>query len=181
MFGFGGFREKPTPPFDIYRQYAYDFEHYVTLNNDIEAFVQQVNATRLQGNWDNPEGGLDALMQTLLCTDVIGWRPGTSHVIVFITDAVLHVAGEGVLGGAWQPYEHTCQLVETGGKWVYNSLYHDYPSIAGMFYIFKTKFLIYIQYCTVYRYIDTPGQSGELKSEYEKTRNFFQDLNPISK
>ena len=131
-FGFGGFREKPTPPFDLYRRYAYDFEHYATLNADIAAFVRQVNDTSLQGNWDNPEGGLDGLMQTLLCNDVIGWRPGTSHVIVMITDAVLHVAGEGVLGGAWQPYEHACRLVEeTGGKWVYNSLEHDFPSIAG--------------------------------------------------
>jgi hypothetical protein len=77
-------------------------------------------------------------MQVLLCDQLIGWRKDTSHVIVFITDAVLHVAGEGVLGGAWQPYQHACQLVEReGGTWVYNSLEHDYPSIAGMLLIKK--------------------------------------------
>jgi hypothetical protein len=45
LFGFGGFREKPTPPFDSYRSYAYDFEHYFKLNDDIDEFVRQVNAT----------------------------------------------------------------------------------------------------------------------------------------
>jgi len=44
QFGFGGFREKPTPPFDSYRSYAYDFEHYFKLNNDIEEFVRQVSS-----------------------------------------------------------------------------------------------------------------------------------------
>jgi hypothetical protein len=80
-------------------------------------------------------------MQVLLCDQLIGWRKGTSHVIVFITDAVLHVAGEGVLGGAWQPYQHACQLVEREGgtTWVYNSLEHDYPSIAGMLLIKKNN------------------------------------------
>ncbi len=49
LFGFGGFREKPTPPFDSYRSYAFDFEHYFKLNDDIDEFVRQVNAASRKG------------------------------------------------------------------------------------------------------------------------------------
>jgi protocadherin alpha len=44
---------------------------------------------------DGPEGGLDAMMQVIVCTKKIGWRQKARHLIVFSTDATFHIAGDG--------------------------------------------------------------------------------------
>lgn len=145
FFGFGIFREKPTPPFDVRRDYDYDFEHHMQLNENINEFIENVKTTvNIQGNIDNPEAGLDALMQVLLCTEDIGWRTGATHIIIYISDATPHTAGTGVFGGTWKPYDHTCQLKPKGTKKVYSSLDHDYPSFSAVSYQLKKleKFLI---------------------------------------
>lgn len=49
----------------------------------------------MSGNLDAPEGGLDAMMQAMVCTKEIGWRQDARHLIVFSTDASFHVAGDG--------------------------------------------------------------------------------------
>lgn len=49
----------------------------------------------VSGNLDAPEGGLDAMMQAMVCTKEIGWRQDARHLIVFSTDASFHVAGDG--------------------------------------------------------------------------------------
>ena len=49
----------------------------------------------ISGNLDAPEGGLDAILQAMVCTEKIGWRPKARHLIVFSTDADYHIAGDG--------------------------------------------------------------------------------------
>lgn len=49
----------------------------------------------MSGNLDSPEGGLDALMQVMVCNEEIGWRQNARHLIIFSTDASFHVAGDG--------------------------------------------------------------------------------------
>lgn len=49
----------------------------------------------MSGNLDGPEGGLDAMMQVIVCTKEIGWRQKARHLIVFSTDAIFHIAGDG--------------------------------------------------------------------------------------
>ena len=64
-FGFGIFKEKPILPFDVKRDYRYDFEHLVNLTSDISEIVEKAPRDEKQfaGNLDNPESGLDALLQ----------------------------------------------------------------------------------------------------------------------
>jgi hypothetical protein len=80
-----------------------------------------VRNTRGTENQDIPEGTLDALMQTIVCKDVIGmgiftvdflketesvfdftgtfsaqgWRNGSRKLIVVATDGPFHIAGDG--------------------------------------------------------------------------------------
>ena len=67
---------------------------------------QQVRAAPISGNIDNPEGGLDALMQArekdrdrkktnlnvslkvMVCGDRVGWREEARRVIIYTTDQV---------------------------------------------------------------------------------------------
>ena len=80
---------------------------FITFN-----FQYQVREAPVSGNIDAPEGGLDAIMQTIVCDvyrveiekfvllffflkDVIGWRNDSRKLIVFSTDAGFHYAGDG--------------------------------------------------------------------------------------
>lgn len=49
----------------------------------------------ISGNLDGPEGGLDAMMQAIVCTKRIGWRMKARHLLVFSTDDSFHLAGDG--------------------------------------------------------------------------------------
>ena len=44
---------------------------------------------------DFPEGGLDALMQAMVCKKEIDWRDRAIRLIVLSTDAGFHYAGDG--------------------------------------------------------------------------------------
>ena len=48
---------------------------------------------------DNPEGGLDALLQVMVCKDRIGWRPDSRKIILVATDNDYHNAMDGKLAG----------------------------------------------------------------------------------
>lgn len=43
---------------------------------------------------DSPEGGFDALMQAMVCSQ-IGWSEDARKIVVFSTDAKFHYAGSG--------------------------------------------------------------------------------------
>jgi len=60
-----------------------------------DLFQHEVGAAGVSGNVDGPEGGFDALMQTVVCSDKIGWRINTRKVLVFSTDSGFHMAGDG--------------------------------------------------------------------------------------
>jgi protocadherin alpha len=49
----------------------------------------------VSGNVDDPEGGFDALMQTVICSEDIGWRRNTRRLLVFSSDNGFHIAGDG--------------------------------------------------------------------------------------
>ena len=84
-----------------------------------------------------------------MCGEIIGWRPDVTKIIVLITDAPQHISGDGIVGGMWRPYNHTCQLERKPSAWVkttvngrtvapqamvYPSLEYDYPSLSDINY-----------------------------------------------
>jgi len=54
-----------------------------------------VNSTAIVVSYDNPEGGFEALVQSIVCQQQIGWRDRARKLIVFATDAHSHLAGNG--------------------------------------------------------------------------------------
>jgi len=139
-FGFGGFNEKPIPPFDKFHTgndpRQFDFVHIQSMTEDTQQIITKIDDAELfPGNKDSPEGGLDGLMQLLLCNDnnnPIGWRPNVKGIIVFVTNAPSHLAGDGLLGGLWKPYDHRCLMTDKDGMKIYNSLNTDYPSVSAL-------------------------------------------------
>lgn len=105
----------------------YSFKNHLSLTEQADSFAQQVRTARVSGNLDSPEGGLDALMQAMVCTQEIGWRPKARHLLVFSTDAGYHIAGDGKLAGIVEPNDGLCHM----DKNMYtHGLLQDYPSIA---------------------------------------------------
>ena len=90
----------------------FSFQHQMSLVRDASLFTQRVRRAPISGNIDNPEGGLDALMQVfittysnrclqwnkaksnkcvnqvIVCDDKIGWRQESRRVVVYTTDQV---------------------------------------------------------------------------------------------
>lgn len=54
-----------------------------------------VKEANVSGNLDAPEGGFDAIMQSVVCRQQIGWREQARRLLVFSTDASFHYAGDG--------------------------------------------------------------------------------------
>ncbi|XP_077255158.1 integrin beta-PS isoform X1 [Temnothorax americanus] len=106
----------------------YDYKNQMPLTENVALFEDQVQAAPVSGNLDGPEGGLDAMMQVIVCTKEIGWRQKARHLIVFSTDAIFHIAGDGKLAGIVEPNDCKCHLDEKG-FYTY-SLLQDYPSIS---------------------------------------------------
>ncbi|KAH0953620.1 hypothetical protein HN011_000489 [Eciton burchellii] len=108
----------------------YDYKNQMPLTENVILFKDQVQAAPISGNLDGPEGGLDAMMQVIVCTKKIGWRQKARHLIVFSTDATFHIAGDGKLAGIIEPNDCLCHL-DTKGFYSH-SLLQDYPSISQL-------------------------------------------------
>lgn len=54
-----------------------------------------MKSANVSGNLDAPEGGFDAIMQAVVCSNEIGWRPRSRKLLVFSTDSSFHYAGDG--------------------------------------------------------------------------------------
>lgn len=108
---------------------SFDFKHKMNFTSNITEFIEQVKLLKNQTtiNIDEPEGGLDALMQTILCQEEMGWNGDSRKVVLIATDAGLHLAGEGKLIGAVKRNTAQCQLDSEGNY--FSSLEYDYPSL----------------------------------------------------
>ena len=83
----------------------YGFRNHMALNADSDIFTDKVKATNISGNLDAPEGGFDAIMQAIVCTNEIGWRRDSRKLVVFSTDSGFHYAGDGKVS-----FDHTQSL-----------------------------------------------------------------------
>lgn len=162
--GFGAFVDKPLAPY-IETQPgsnpnmvpAFGFVNQLSLTEDISEFESVINRVNISGNIDNPEGTLDALMQIAVCDKEIGWRDKQSarRIVIVITDATFHFAGDGLLGGVVKPNDGYCYTVN--GTYTASTLM-DYPSpgflkkrlideqVSPIFAINQSKVDVYRQY-----------------------------------
>lgn len=108
----------------------YGFHNHMKLSDNVTQFLLEVSAANVSGNVDEPEGGLDALMQSVVCSEEIGWRRNARKLLVFSTDSGFHIAGDGKLGGIIEPNDGKCHL-DKGGMYTHSTL-QDYPSISHL-------------------------------------------------
>lgn len=73
----------------------------MTLHGTRQKTVMSLN---LSSNKDNPESGLDGIMQSIVCQKKIGWRPKARRLLVYSSDAPFHIAGDGKVTGWRKKY-----------------------------------------------------------------------------
>ncbi|XP_059059311.1 integrin beta pat-3-like [Achroia grisella] len=128
--GMGAYVDKNALPFakEVNSSMTYSFRNHLKLTNDAEKFREVVKNVPYGTNFDTPEGGLDALAQVLACSDEIGWRKQSRKIVVFLTDAEYHAAGDGISGGIYTPYDGKCYTNKEG---IYTKeVEMDYPSVS---------------------------------------------------
>jgi integrin beta 1 len=137
--GFGSFVDKVSMPFvsTVPEKLAhpcpecvapYGFRNHMPLSTDTLSFTREVKASQTSGNLDAPEGGLDAIMQAIVCQNEVNWREKSRKMLVYTTDASFHYAGDGKLAGIVTPNDGKCHL-DSNGLYT-ESTDQDYPSIS---------------------------------------------------
>jgi hypothetical protein len=61
-------------------------------------------------NVDGPEGGMDGLVQVLTCNEKIGWRDQSLRMLLYMSNAEFHLAGDGKVGAVLEPNPGQCLL-----------------------------------------------------------------------
>ncbi|NWR66352.1 ITB4 protein, partial [Bucorvus abyssinicus] len=174
--GFGKFVDKVSSPQTDMRpeklrepwnnaDSPFSFKNVIRLTSNINYFSQELRKERISGNLDAPEGGFDAILQTAVCKDKIGWRKDSTHLLVFSTESAFHYEADGanVLAGILARNDEQCHL-DTHGTYVYDTK-QDYPSVPTLVRLLGQHNIIPIFAVTNHSY-----------SYYEKLHKYF----PIS-
>ncbi|KAK7918950.1 hypothetical protein WMY93_010234 [Mugilogobius chulae] len=113
-----------TPPFS--------FQNVIKLTSNVNFFTSELQKEKISGNLDAPEGGFDAILQAAVCTDKIGWREHSTHLLVFSTESAFHYESDGinVLSGILKRNDEACHL-DVSGKYTEDTA-QDYPSVPTL-------------------------------------------------
>uniref|UniRef100_M4ADK3 Integrin beta n=1 Tax=Xiphophorus maculatus TaxID=8083 RepID=M4ADK3_XIPMA len=119
--------KQPWPDSDS----PFSFKNVIPLINNVDNFTTELQKERISGNLDAPEGGFDAILQAAVCKE-IGWRDGSTHLLVFSTESAFHYEADGanVLAGILPRNDELCHLDENGDY--IQATKQDYPSIPTL-------------------------------------------------
>ena len=126
------------------RPRPYAFKHYLKLGQNITAFqkiIEEIDPDKdMPSNLDSPESGLDALVQAILCPEIVEWKENTSKIIIFVTDAEQHYALDGVLLGLMENFHSSnqCKTNIADGFYTDEEKF-DYPSFGQVRLFFSNK------------------------------------------
>ncbi|KAG1672098.1 Integrin beta pat-3 [Nymphon striatum] len=106
----------------------YGYQNHLSLNSNVTKFVQEVDSAEFSGNLDDAEGGLDAIMQAIVCQKYLNWNARSRKIILYATGSTFHVAGDGKLGGIVKPNDAHCHMDKSG--YYTETINQDYPSLS---------------------------------------------------
>ncbi|KAI5621151.1 integrin beta-5 [Silurus asotus] len=152
---------------------SFGFRNHLSLTDKVDRFNEEVQKQVVSRNRDAPEGGFDAILQTAVCKEKIGWRKEAYHLLVFATDDVPHLALDGKLAGLVQPHDGQCHLNDKNEYSASTKM--DYPSLAllgeklaenNIFLIFAVTKRHYVLYKNFTALI--PGTTVEILDQSSK-------------
>ncbi|XP_062546977.1 integrin beta-nu [Armigeres subalbatus] len=179
--GFGSFIDKPIMPFiqteadrvqnpcstarDVCEP-TYGFRHRLQISKNIDGFIEKLKTSNVSANLDNLEGGLDALMQVLVCDERIGWGKNTRKMVILATNGMMHMAGDGLLAGITERNDKKCHLSDQGEYT--GTLMYDYPSLEQIYRVLaKSKTAVIF------------AVTDELKEHYWTIRELMSEFTSV--
>jgi integrin beta 1 len=127
--GFGGFVRRASQKLENNcsncDKRAYAFINIMRLSWNIEMFSEQVRQVSVSGNSNSSGGGLDAVMQAIVCRYKIDWRENARRVLVFATNGDFHSPDND---SVVPPNDGLCH-VDNRGLYTHSSV-QQYPSIS---------------------------------------------------
>ena len=113
----------------------FSYHHVVNFTNSTEILSDTIQDLLPSTSADDPEGTLDAMMQAVVCTNVVRWREEARKVLLVLTDDTMHTAGDGRLAGIYSPNDGQCHTqfdLDENGIYYSDSMKYDYPSLEQM-------------------------------------------------
>ncbi|XP_044272706.1 integrin beta-nu-like isoform X2 [Tribolium madens] len=199
QIAFGSYIDKPEMPFymtspEDYKnpckidfeicEQGYLFKHKLNFTDNIEEFINVVSSSSLSANNDHYEGGMDALMQILVCGEKFHWMEKSRKLVVVATDGLMHLAGDGLLVGHVKKINTETCLINSEGN--YNSkIRYDYPSLEEIYHKLKaekTNVIIAAATPDAYHYYQQMSQMlnstffvGQLENDSTNVLNVVKD------
>mgnify|MGYP000238485120 CR=1 FL=1 len=126
-FGVGSFVDKPMETFGSSYDYVYNTDLSVT--SDKASIQETLDGLRTSSGWDWPESQMEALVQTALRDDEIGFRDGAQKFAVLFTDAPYHMEGDYDTRSVYDPETGTYTTVDVADN-DYDTEFEveDYPN-----------------------------------------------------
>ncbi|KAL0821848.1 hypothetical protein ABMA28_005255 [Loxostege sticticalis] len=181
--GFGSFADKPLMPFismDAKRranpcameehqcEATYNYRHHLSLTDQVQEFIKNVNTSAVTANLDNAEGQLDALVQAIACGERVGWSTHSRKIVILLTDGSIHTAGDGKLAGATRKNDGECHLDDNG--YYADSVIFDYPSIEQVYRLLD-KHKVNVIFAV----------TDSVKSYYDNLHQLLEDFTYVAK
>lgn len=91
-YGYASFVDKPISPFGSGSDYVYRTD--LALTTEAALVQNTLNGLSTLSGSDTPESQIEALMQIALRQAEVGYRPGSLRVVLVMTDAEYHKAGD---------------------------------------------------------------------------------------
>lgn len=147
------------------------------LSTDTSLFKEKARKAKISNNLDGSEGGLDALMQVIVCKEEIGWRDKARRIIVFSTDEGFHLAGDGKLGGIIKPNDGLCHMKDHEYS---ASLFQDYPSIGHLNAVVKQN-AVNIIFAATMGIKKPPRTEEEMREQRQRIDSVYTSLSEAIK
>lgn len=88
--GLGSFIDKPIASYPS----IYTYRHHQNLTEDFAAVLRALRGVQIMENYDEPEAQLEAMLEAAGRAGQIGFDPAAERLMVVITDAEYHRAGD---------------------------------------------------------------------------------------
>ncbi|CAI8050319.1 Integrin beta-6, partial [Geodia barretti] len=109
---------------------TYVYRHHLPLTSDSGQLSEVLDNVTIRGNLDVPEATLEALLQSVVCLDEVGWRNGSLRIVMVLTDAGFKTALDGRAAALVTRNDGECHLEPEEGFYDYSrGPEQDFPSI----------------------------------------------------
>merc|ERR1711971_272547 len=86
------------------------YKHWLDFEESNDGFSDTMEKVMSDTSlsYDDPESGLEALVQALECDDILKWRDVSRKIVVYSTNSFFHLSGSGKFGGATKQSDLSC-------------------------------------------------------------------------